>query len=140
MGTYYVVRDDKKDAIALLHINGSSEARMEFYPARDSRFGRIIPVIRYDQHHSNGRHIYNIMLGEHAETIEKQFASAVISKVNDHFSVVTKEEWETYDALELFPVLKTAIADGSSVMSFMPSSMVNQPQPSSRYNKRGRGW
>ena len=98
---YYLMRlnDDEKKPLALLRINSVIEGDMQIMSARPSRFGPMAPI------HRKGRHVYNLLIGDN-EDVSMALWEACRWKLEQ----VKQAEWESWAAMELFPVLKTAVA------------------------------
>lgn len=94
---YYVIRIRMdNEPIALVRINAKENGDMVILkPVRHPRFGAMAPIQRV------GRHVYNLMIGDNEEV-----ESALSSPLGYQLDEVTQAEWESFDAFELFPVLK----------------------------------
>ena len=101
---YYVIRRrEDKEPLALCKVNAKQRGDMELgdiirYGAI-ARFGPVVKVSRM------GVHVFSIIVGnndEVAECMEKQS--------NYNLEEVTQAEWESWAVMELFPVLRMAVA------------------------------
>jgi len=98
---YFVIRkNENNDPIAMVRLNSTESSDMTIgVPIPHPRFGWMAPVQRV------GRHVFNLMIGDHDD-----IAEALAMSVSYRLEEVTKGEWESFVAFNLFPVLKLAVA------------------------------
>lgn len=97
---HYVIRKkDEDEPIALMRINARERGNMHITTFRVGKFG---PFAKIDR---NGHHIYNLMFGEHDDV-----AGAMMDSKDYQLEEIEKSEWESWKEMDLFPVLKTAVA------------------------------
>ena len=70
---------------------------------RSSRFGMMAPVTRVIRGHNE--HVYNLMIGDNEDVL-----LALVNPTGWRLQEVEQAEWESFEAFELFPVLKLAMA------------------------------
>lgn len=98
---YYLMRQtgDEKEPLALLRINAAINGDMQIMSPRPSRFGPLAPVYR------KGQHVYNLLIGNNEDVM-----MALWEVGRWKLEQVKQAEWESWAEMELFPVLKTAMA------------------------------
>lgn len=102
---YFVMRQNKTleikdpEPLALIRVNAREHGNMDIGMPRPTRFGPLAPVRR------NGMHVYNLVIGDN-EPVE----AALYTLTDWRLEEVTQAEWETWAEMDLFPVLKTAVA------------------------------
>jgi hypothetical protein len=99
--------------IALLRINATVRGDMTIGFPRPSRFGLLSPVSR------DGRLVYHLRIGDNP-LVEQALTPPGIRKYSSgllfgdweppYLEEVTRAEWESWAEMELFPVLRTALA------------------------------
>ena len=96
---YFVLRrkQGEQDPLALVRINSNTHGDMRVDVPRYGRFGYYSPVER------SGKVCFNLMYGEHEDVGAAVLGGCILQQV-------TQAEWETFDAFELYPVLKLALA------------------------------
>lgn len=97
---HYVIRRTRdKEPLALVRVNAKEAGDMVILrPVIHPRFGVMAPINRI------GRHVYNLMIGDN-----KEVEDALINTAGYQLEEVTQSEWESFDAFELFPVLKLGV-------------------------------
>ncbi len=98
---YYIIRRrEDKEPLALVRFNSNEKAQLVIgKPFTHPRFGVMAPVTRF------GIHRFNLMIGDN-----KEVEDAINKELGYQLELTTQAEWETFDVLELFPVLKLAMA------------------------------
>ena len=97
---FVIRRSGDNEPLALVRLNANESAEMTIMsPKVHPRFGPMAPVHRF------GLHAFNLMIGEHTEVHE-----ALSNTLGYRLERVTEAEWESFDAFDLFPVLKLAVA------------------------------
>lgn len=96
---YVLRRTDDKEPLALIRINATSRSDMVIGMPGPTRFGTMAPVSRM------GVVVYNLVIGDN-----KDVEAALMGMTGYRLEEVPQAEWESFDAFDLFPVLKLAIA------------------------------
>jgi hypothetical protein len=97
---YYVLRrTDDKEPLALIRVNATTQGNMVIGMPGPTRFGTMAPVTRL------GRVVYNLIIGDN-----KDVEAALDSVTGYRLEEIPQAEWESFDAFDLFPVLKLAMA------------------------------
>jgi hypothetical protein len=110
---YYLIRRaDDKEPLALVRFNAREEGNMFLGLISESRFGPYVKVNR------NNQHVYNILLGDNQDVIDAleyklrphDGPNSFKGGTNYRLEQVQQAEWETFEAFDLFPILKVAVA------------------------------
>ena len=97
---YYVLRrTDDKEPLALVRVNATKEGNMVIGLPGPTRFGTMAPVSRM------GTVVYNLVIGDN-----KEVEAALTGMTGYRLEEIPQAEWESFDAFDLFPVLKLAMA------------------------------
>ena len=98
---HYLMRQTggEKEPLALIRINASANGDMQIMAVRPSKFGPLAPVFR------EGKHVYNLLIHDNDDV-----SDALWEAGKWKLEQVKQAEWESWAEMELFPVLKTAVA------------------------------
>jgi hypothetical protein len=103
---YIIRRTLDKEPIALVRINAKDGVDMVIqHPIIHPRFGAMAKVSRFVEDRGSHVHAFNLMIGDNEEV-----AKALQTSVGYQLEKTTKAEWESFNAFDLFPVLKLAMA------------------------------
>ena len=101
---YYVIRRRAdKEPLALCKVNAKERGTMTLGSVQRygtiARFGPVVKVSRM------GIHMFNLIVGDNDEVAE-----CLDTLSGYELEDVTEAEWESWAVMELFPVLKMAVA------------------------------
>ena len=97
---YYILRrTEDKEPLALIKVNATTQGNMLIGMPGPTRFGTMAPVSRM------GQVVYNLIIGDN-EDVE----AALTGMTGYRLEEVPQAEWESFDAFDLFPVLRLAMA------------------------------
>lgn len=103
---YFTIKDSntvETPVCALLRLNVRKDANIVFGRSVPSRLGRLIPI------NINGHLSYHINIDRYKTQIENELGKD-LGEVHITLEEITEAEFESWDIMDLFPIVKTSIA------------------------------